>query len=384
MRGLIKAGHTVKVVLTSGALTFLKKDLFTYLGAAGVFTTHDELTPQNPNEILHIQLARFCERLIIAPASANTIATLARGHATDLLSSIFLAMDQKTPIILYPAMNTKMLTHPFTVENFKKLRTLPQLLIAPTANGELACQEQGEGKLLEIESIIDMAPFVSPSKPTKKILITTGATNNPLDPIRYLTNSSSGLTGFYLARQAISLGYQVTVIAGQNATSRLASLIWPDKCNVIRVSSTSDMYKAVSQYFPSTDIYISSAAIGDIEFDYQKTKIKKQEMKMSLPYLLSTDILKEVLKIRKKGQTIIGFAAETELSSEVLLKKWNSKPVDLLIGTHVHNGLSDKGPPLGFKKEDAYYCFVKNGKVIFKENLSKEDLAKKILGWNYD
>jgi phosphopantothenoylcysteine decarboxylase/phosphopantothenate--cysteine ligase len=223
-RGLFKNGHEVKVILTNGALKFVIPEVFTYLGVQDVYKSQDDFTHKN---VLHVDLARWCDVFVVAPASANTLSKLAQGRADDLLSSVFLALEPHKNVLLFPAMNSVMLAHPFTQQNIddiKKLRTLNNLFVSPTDAGILACEEVGLGKLPSVEEIIEMIPtMIKPLKSPeqKTILATTGATIVPLDPVRYLTNSSSGITGFYLAEAALKEGHKVVMIAGAHSTAKL-------------------------------------------------------------------------------------------------------------------------------------------------------------------
>jgi len=387
VRGLVKAGHEVKVILTSGALRFVVPQVFLYLGAKEVFGSQDDFEAKAPpskdqNPIPHIGLAKWAEKLIILPLSANTLSSLSQGVANDLLTSVFLAIPQSTPIIMYPAMNTNMLKHPFVQENLKKIEQLSQVHIVPPAQGLLACGEEGEGKLPEVENIIETVPFIQKrtNQKQKNILITTGATLSPLDPVRYLTNSSSGITGFYLARQALSEGHNVTVIAGKTATSKLDFLNVFNSYQLQRVVTPSEMKTAVLNKINSHDIYISSAAIGDIEFPLKNEKVKKTSLNKTLSIKKAPDILGLVLSEKCPHLKTIGFAAETNLSLEILENKWDKKPVDLLIGTKVNNGLVNEDDELqGFSNFEAEYSFMENRQIIFQGLLSKESLAQMIL-----
>jgi len=386
-RGLVKAGHEVKVILSRGALEFVVPKVFKYLGAIEVYTALDDFSDRDvksgESSVLHIELAKWCDRFAICPLSANTLSKLAHGAADDLMSSVFLAMLDK-PIILYPAMNTQMYRHPFTQENIdlvQKINTLPNTFVHPPASGLLACGDTGEGKLPTVEEIVDNLPIISPinSDNQKHILITTGATIAPLDPVRFLTNSSSGITGFHLAAEALSLGHKVTVIAGKSATKKLDHFNSLTNYELKRVVTTSDMESHVDELIQDADIYISSAAISDINFETSGQKLKKKELDGSLPFAQSTDVLAKVLKKKLENLKVIGFAAETNLTEEVLLEKWKRKPVDLLVGTHVHSGLTGSEQQKGFGTNEAHYSFMENGEKTFTGALKKEELSKEII-----
>ncbi|RLA63322.1 MAG: bifunctional phosphopantothenoylcysteine decarboxylase/phosphopantothenate--cysteine ligase CoaBC [Epsilonproteobacteria bacterium] len=382
-RGLIKEGHQVKVILSKGAEEFVIPQVFKYLGVEEVYKYNDDFKyPEkvaDPGTVLHIELAKWADTFAVAPLSANTLANLANGNANDLLTTVFLALGSETTIALYPAMNSNMLTNAMVVHNFEKLKNIfPNLLILPTERGELACGDTGPGKLPHVEKIVATLPYLNTKNSGKNILITTGPTMAPLDSVRFLTNSSSGITGFHLALEALSRGHVVTVIAGANSTNKLDYLKDLPKLTFEKVNTTLEMKECVLKHFPNCSVYISAAAITDIEFNAGNEKLKKSDLMDSLPIKTSPDVLKAVMKIRD-GQKFVGFAAEVNLSEEVLREKWERKPVELLIGTEVNNGLVNKEEIKGFKKLDANYKFLKNGKISFEGTLTKIELAKNIM-----
>lgn len=381
-RGLFKNGHEVKVILTNGALKFVIPEVFTYLGVKDVYKSQDDFTHKN---VLHVDLARWCDVFVIAPASANTLSRLAQGRADDLLSSVFLALEPHKNTLLFPAMNSLMLAHPFTQQNLddiKKLKTLNNLFISPTDAGILACEEVGLGKLPGVEEIIEMIPtMIKPlkSENQKTILATTGATIVPLDPVRYLTNSSSGITGFYLAEAALKEGHKVIMIAGAHSTAKLNLFSKHPNFKLIRAKTVENMKNAVLSELPSADLYISSAAISDIEFDVSDEKIKKETMGDTLKIKKACDILKTVLENKPDKLKVVGFAAETDPSDAVLNKKMQAKPVDLLVGTKVNNGLAKDQQVTGFNAEFAEYRLLSPKGFTFEGILTKRELAQKII-----
>lgn len=381
-RSFKKRGHEVKVVLTNGALKFVVPEVFTYLGASDVYKASDDFLHKN---VLHVDLARWCDLLLLAPASANTLSRMAQGQASDLLSCVFLALGKDKNILIFPAMNSQMLAHPFTEENInsiKKLKTLKNIFISPTDSGVLVCEEIGLGKLPSPEEIVELSltikKILSPEK-QKNILITTGATIAPLDPVRFLTNSSSGLTGFHLAHTALSMGHKVTVIAGAKATEKLDLLLKHPHFKLIRIKTVEEMEKSVHLEIENSDLYISAAAISDIQFDHSVEKIKKEALHGVLKIKHAPDILKSVIEKKKHSLKIVGFAAETDLSDFFLNNKFQKKPVDLLIGTKVHNGFMEKKTTLGFDNEFADYRILSPEGYIFEGRLTKAELAQKIL-----
>lgn len=380
-RGLINLGHEVKVVLTKGALKFVVPEVFTYLGASNVYLDDEDFKHKN---VLHVELARWSDIFVIAPLSANTLSRLARGEASDLLTSIFLAYESQKPIAFFPAMNSMMLNHPFTKENMQevqKLKTLKNVFISETGSGTLACNEVGEGKLPTVDEIIALIPTLKApfEKPSKKLVISTGATIAPLDPVRFLTNSSSGITGFYLAAAALKRGYEVVVIAGKNACAELNNLSKHPNYQLKRVVTVSEMKSAVFNELDKAHAYISAAAISDIEFDQSHEKIKKEKIGESLQIKKAEDILRSVIEAKIPGLKIVGFAAETELSDKILTDKFNSKPVDLLVGTKVNNGLTDNSALAGFNVTTALYRFMEKGQISVVNTLTKCELSEVIL-----
>lgn len=381
-RLLVKSGHEVKVVLTTGALKFVVPEVFTYLGVQDVYGSQDDFTHKN---VLHVDLARWCDVYVVAPLSANTLSRLASGQASDLLSSVFLALEPNKNILLFPAMNTHMLHHPFTQDNavqLTKLKSLNNVFVSSTDTGILACEEVGAGKLPSVEEVAALivtmtTNFKSPNQ--KHFLVTTGATIVPLDPVRYLTNSSSGITGYYFAEKALALGHKVTVIAGAQSTNLLNLFTKHPNFKLERVTTVTDMHEAVMKSIKHVDVYVSSAAISDIEFNVASEKIKKDSLQESLPIKKAKDILKSVIELKLPNLKIVGFAAETNPSDEILNKKMNSKPVDLLVATKVNNGLTGSHEISGFNVDQAYYR-LKDGKQFLHEGvLSKSELALKII-----
>jgi phosphopantothenoylcysteine decarboxylase/phosphopantothenate--cysteine ligase len=379
-RGLFKNGHEVKVILTNGALKFVIPEVFTYLGVQDVYKSQDDFTHKN---VLHVDLARWCDVFVVAPASANTLSKLAQGRADDLLSSVFLALEPHKNTLLFPAMNSVMLAHPFTqanLDDIKKLKTLNNLFVSPTDAGILACEEVGLGKLPSVDEIIEMIPtMIKPLTPQKTILVTTGATIVPLDPVRYLTNSSSGVTGYYLAEAALKEGHKVVMVAGIHSTAKLNLFSKHPNFRLVRAKTVDEMKNAVLSELPNADLYISSAAISDIEFDTSDAKIKKDTMGDSLKIKPAADILKAVLTAKSSKLKVIGFAAETDLSDAVLNKKMQSKPVDLLVGTKVNNGLVKNQEVTGFNVDFAEYRLLSNKGFIFEGILTKKELAHKLI-----
>lgn len=386
VRSLVNNGNQVKVILTKGALQFIKPQTFRYLGALEVYGHDDDFnfpkTAEDSN-VLHIELARWCQKLIIAPASANTIANLSMGAANDLLSSVFLALEDHKPVLIFPAMNTQMLQHKLVQENMsviERLKKVSQVKIMPTKKGELACGEMGAGKLLDTDEIVDLieATKTKPKTNSKKLLIVTGATISPLDSVRYLTNPSSGLTGFHFAKQALARGHEVKVLAGKYATKKLDNLVAHESYQLERFTTTEQLKEIVAQQIDQYDAYLSPAAIGDIEFTFSEEKIKKSQFQESIPFKVGADILKAVVE-NYSHKFIVGFAAESHLTDKVLLEKWNSKPVNILVGTKVSNGLENAQKEEGFSRPSADYAIMMDGEIQRHQDWKKEDMVSFVL-----
>tara|TARA_R110002072_G_scaffold534_6_gene3845 strand:- start:24748 stop:26031 length:1284 start_codon:yes stop_codon:yes gene_type:complete len=389
-RLFIKDSCKVRIILTKGALKFIKPETFSYLGVEKVYLPHEDFLSLSESQVIekyngipHIELTKWAEKMVIAPLSANTLANLCDGRANDLLSSTFLAWDLKKPMILFPAMNTKMLANPVTQKNITFLKdNYKNILIHQPDSGELACGDEGDGKLPSVETIFNCSQSFTHMSNNKKILITTGATISPLDPVRFITNSSTGLTGFIMAKLALSLGYQVKVIAGKNATSQLETLTENPSFSIDRVVTTEQMYSKVMKSLEAIDFYFSSAAISDIEFNVSNEKLKKDTLSKSLSFSIAKDVLASVLSSNIKPKFIVGFAAETKLDKEKLMKKMLKKPTQLLIGTEVNNGFLGEQQQ-GFANSFASYkCIVNtNEKNQYQEwnELSKKQMCLKVI-----
>lgn len=382
-RLLVKNGHQVKVILTRGALEFIRPETFRYIGVETVYLPLDDFRPSElkvGSTVLHIELSKWADKLIIAPASANTISRLATGITNDLLTSVFLAFGRK-PIIFFPAMNTEMWNNIRVREHIAKLALLPHVGIINPNSGLLACGDVGEGKFPEVQSVVHLIETYTPNLSIgKKVLITAGATASPIDPVRFITNPSSGKMGLSVAKAFLTKGYEVTVLAGHQCTHEIEFLMGHPLFKVIRTPTTTLMRNAAIQLFPEMDLYISTGAIADIEFDPSEIKLKKEMMGQSLPFKQAPDILKEILSLRK-NQKIISFAAETETTKEVFMEKMNRKPVDLMIGNKVFNGLIGRSEIEGFQKDHGEYYFVHKDRIESPKKLTKEQLGLSLANW---
>jgi phosphopantothenoylcysteine decarboxylase/phosphopantothenate--cysteine ligase len=382
-RLLVKNGDKVTVVLTRGALEFVKAETFRYLGVENVFGPQDDFIPSNLDKtenVLHIQLAKWADKIVIAPLSANTLGKISLGLPDDLLMSIVLAAPNK-PMLLFPAMNTEMWNHPRTQEHVASISKRENIALINPAEGLLACGDIGKGKFPEVSAVADFIATLSPgTRKKEKIIVTAGATVSPLDPVRYITNPSSGKMGIAVAHAFLKAGYHVTVLAGHQCDPSVENLKGHPLFTLVKAPTTEVMKREALKRFPSADLYISTGAIADIEFEPAAQKIKKEGMGDSLPFRKAADIMKEILAIRKGNQKVISFAAETETTKDVFMEKMNRKPVDLMVGNKVSNGLL--GDELyGFQKGDGNYFFVTTKDIKGPVSLTKKDVGEKLRQW---
>jgi phosphopantothenoylcysteine decarboxylase/phosphopantothenate--cysteine ligase len=374
VRLLIKKNYQVKVVLTKGALSFVNPKVFLYLGCEEVFNSKDDFRPRRKN-VLHVELCHWADLALISPLSAGCLSRLASSSANDLISTLFLAWQKHKPFLFAPAMNSEMWSHPFTQENIKKVISLDWVGLIPPATGLLACGDVGPGKLPDVSYLAELVECYHPSKKKNQVVtITTGATVAPIDAVRYVTNPSTGLTGFEIAKSYLREGYRVELIVGHQPHPLIQALSFHPQCQIHYTSTTEEMKTKALALFPLSDIYISAAAVADIEFEVQTHKIKKSDLK-ELKIKGAVDILAEILKIKKSHQRVISFGAETALTEDVFFEKIKRKPVDLMVGNAVHNGLIQDQTLKGFATTEGLYYFVRPDSVSEPRQLSKSELA---------
>lgn len=351
-RLLCQAGHQVRVVMTASACNFITPLTLQALSGHPVAT--ELLDGDQEAAMGHIALARWAELLLIAPASANTLARLAAGLADDLLSAICLATG--APLWLAPAMNSQMWQHPATQANLALLRGRGASVLGPEA-GDLACGEQGAGRMLEPQVILEYLQGQPLLLQGCKVLLTAGPTQEPLDPVRFLSNRSSGKMGFALAQALVEAGAQVRLVSGP---VRLAT---PAGVERIDVTTAAQMHQAVMQALAETGwhIFIGCAAVADYRPERQSAdKIKKTQAPMGLHLVPNPDILAEVAALPPAQRPFcLGFAAETsELAAQAEAKR-RRKGVELLAANLVG------GPIGGFEADD-------NALTLFWEGGSQE------------
>jgi phosphopantothenoylcysteine decarboxylase/phosphopantothenate--cysteine ligase len=331
LRGLQRAGCSVRVAMTKRACEFIQP--LTFRALSGTHVIVDDYAPDNPDPIAHITFSQTVDLLIVAPATANIIAKFANGVADDFLTSTYLACT--APVLLAPAMNPIMWSHPATQRNLGQLRKDGVRIVEPDS-GEMACGTIGPGRLNDPGRIVTAAlELLDQGRVVKdltgeRLLITTGATREEIDPVRYISNRSSGRMGFAIAEAALSRGAQVSVVAGATSVKS------PNGVRVVRVLSADEMFDAVMNELPKATVFIGAAAVADYRPNQRAAaKIKKNESSMVLTLERTRDILGEVASARTNGLLVIGFAAET---NDVLInaqEKLRAKNLDVVVANDV-------------------------------------------------
>lgn len=366
---LTKAGALVDVVMSRAAKQFVGVSTFQGLSRRAVY--EDVFTEPHSDQIAHIDLADQADLIIVAPATANAIAKLANGIADDMMSTLILAA--KAPVWVAPAMNVNMYDHPAVQANMKRIEAFNYHLLEP-GEGLLACGWIGKGRMAEPEDIFDTATRFFTEKENKSkvlngkaVLVTAGPTREELDPVRYLTNYSSGKMGYAIAEALMELGANVTLVSGPT------SLRPPSGVQVINVTSTEEMYKTVIDLYNDMDAVIKSAAVADYRpKKISGQKIKKNSDEMAIEFVKNPDILKELGHL-KKCQILIGFAAETEHLEKYAKQKLEKKNLDMIVGNNVSEA------DAGFDKDtNRVTFFYKDGKVQPLEVMPKKKVAENL------
>lgn len=365
---LKKQGANIDVIMTEGATKFVTPLTFQTMSENQV---HTEMFGLITNfDVEHISLAKKADLILIAPATANTIGKIANGIADNMLTTVVMASTAK--VIFAPAMNTNMYNNSITQDNIEKLKKLGYEFIKPGV-GRLACGDYGAGKMAEPADIVDyvISSFVKKDLKGKKIVITAGPTIEPIDPVRYMTNHSSGKMGYSIAKEALDRGASVTLITGPS------SLTPPEGVDVVRVNTTQEMFDAVGRYFDTCDVLIKSAAPLDYKPEnVSPIKIKKRDGEediLNLKFTRNPDIAHFYGK-KKKDQIIVGFAAETDNVLEYANEKMKKKNFDFIVANDVTK------PGAGFKG-DTNIASIINRDGSFEEYplMDKKQLAGKIL-----
>jgi phosphopantothenoylcysteine decarboxylase/phosphopantothenate--cysteine ligase len=364
VRQFRKRDAAVDVIMTRNAQHFVTPLTFQTISCHPVFT---DLFGNYQPEISHIALADKADILIIAPATANIIAKIASGLADDLLSTVALATT--APLLIAPAMNTKMWENPITQDNVKKLKERTITIVDPST-GELACGYEGKGRLAEIEDIVDKTLDILTPKDLhgERILITAGPTHEPIDPIRMLTNRSSGKMGYALAEASYRRGAEVMLVTGPTTLMPL------DHIHTIHVTNAFEMDKAVSKHYKSCSIVIKAAAVSDYRPKKSfREKVKKTHKTLTLELERNPDILYKMGK-NKGSRFLVGFAAETKNLISQAKSKLDRKNLDLIV---VNHALQKDG---GFGSDSNEVTLIDyEGKVETLPRLKKTELADQIL-----
>ena len=369
VRGFIKAGAEVRVIMTPDAKDFVTPLTLSTLSKNEVLSTFTQEENENAVWNNHVELGLWADFLVIAPATANTLAKMASGTSDNLLLATYLSA--KCPVYFAPAMDLDMYKHPSTHQSFEKLISYGNIMI-PATSGELASGLEGKGRMAEPEAIVSFIEDDILNKlplKGKKVLITAGPTYEAIDPVRFIGNHSSGKMGYAIAEAAAGLGASVILISGPTHLQLKHNLI-----EVIRVTSAAQMLDAVQANFDKVDIAVAAAAVADYRpAQVANQKIKKKEASMSIALEPTTDILAHMGKTKGK-QFLVGFALETENEVANAKGKLERKHLDLI----VLNSLNDQGA--GFKTETNKVTFIsKSGAVVPQELKPKEEVAKDLL-----
>ena len=361
------SGANVHVIMTRNATEFIAPLTFQTLSANQVVTDTFE-APEYWN-VEHVALAKLADIFVVAPATANILAKMASGIADDMLSTTLLAT--KAQILVAPAMNTGMWTAPATQNNVKVLKERGVRMIGPES-GMLACGDEGAGRMSEPETIVGEICRILSRKQDyagKKVLITAGATRERLDPVRFITNDSSGKMGFAIAEAARDRGAEVTVIRG-SVTAEI-----PAGIRMIRIESARELYDAMLQKAPEKDVIIQAAAVSDYRPAEQKDRKIKKESGSDLTLILTEnpDIAKAVGEQKKPGQTLVGFAAETDNLLKNAKSKLGKKKLDLIVANDVTK------PGAGFNVDTNIAVLITSDGSTEEPLQTKRQLAERIL-----
>ena len=365
---LRKLGADVYVIMTKNACEFVQPLTFETLSNHPVVT--DTFERPASWEVEHIALAKRADVFAIAPATANILAKMAHGIADDMLSTTVLAT--KAPVLVAPAMNTGMWTAAITQENCAVLKQRGVHFVGPDA-GFLACGDTGSGRMSEPAAIVDaIAALLCPVQDMAglRVMVTAGATRERLDPVRYMTNDSSGKMGFAVAEAAMKRGASVTVVAG-SVTAPI-----PAGCEVVRVESTQDLYDVVTTRAPEMDVIIQAAAPADYRFAVTYTEKHKKAhdgQPLVIELIENPDIAAAVGTAKKPGQTLVGFAAETENLHANAAKKLAKKNLDLIVANDVSQ------PGAGFNVDTNIATLITRDGMTECPLRTKKELAQDIL-----
>ncbi len=365
VRLLIKEGAEVRVIMTKASQDFVTPLTLSTLSRNEVlYHISDNATWAN-----HVMLGRWADIMLIAPLSCNSLAKMAHGVCDNLLMAVYLSCT--CPVAVAPAMDEDMWKHPSTKENLQRLKSFGNSII-PVGNGALASGLHGEGRMAEPEQILEFIKehfSVANELQGKKVLVTAGPTYEPIDPVRFIGNYSSGKMGIAIANELCNRGAEVTLILGPTKETVNNSSI-----SIIKVTTALEMYEAVENRFDITDLTIMAAAVADYTPVKQATqKIKKHEAGLSLDLIKTRDILKAMGERKKSGQILVGFALETNNETEYAKEKLVKKNADLI----VLNSMQDKGA--GFNHDTNKVTIFSKDQVFEFETKTKQEVAKDIV-----
>jgi phosphopantothenoylcysteine decarboxylase/phosphopantothenate--cysteine ligase len=364
-RMFVREGAEVKVVMTRNATEFVTPLTFQTLSGNPVFLEMFSLIQER--DIAHISLAQYADVLIVAPATANAIAKITAGIADDLLTTVILAT--KAPVILCPAMNVNMYENKIVKANIKRLSALGYRFVEPDW-GQLACKAEGQGRLAELNDILEAAVTALTPQDLKhvNILVTAGPTREPLDPVRFITNYSSGKMGYAIARMARRRGADVTLISGPTALQEISGV------RFISVNTAREMEKAVMKCFSDAEVVIKAAAVADYRPSHaMKGKIKKAQGALKLEFEPNPDIIATIGR-KKGGRIVVGFAMETGNLMRNAQQKMVDKNMDLIVA----NELGVAGA--GFQHDtNVVRILDRHGKVDVLPLMTKEAVAQRVL-----
>ena len=370
---LKKKGYNVKVVMTENATKIIGPLTLETLSRNRIYV---DMWDSNPHyEVEHISLADWADVVLIAPATYNIIGKVANGIADDMLTTILSAVSVRKPVFFALAMNVNMYENPILKENINKLKSFGYRFI-DAEEGLLACNYSAKGRMSEPEDIVDEIERYSIfskfenfdiALKGKKILVTSGRTKENIDPVRYLSNNSSGKMGYSLAQAAADLGAEVTLISGPTDLKVPNGLK-----NFISVESALEMYEKVDEYFKNTDIFIACAAVADYRpKEYKKEKIKKSDSDFVIELVKNPDILLEMSR-KKEKQLLVGFAAETNNIKENALKKLEKKNLDIIVANNASAMGSDENVIEIIKKDRTSVKISQKSKIELAYDILRE------------
>lgn len=362
---LKKKDFEVHVIMTKSASEFVTPLSFQSLSQNMVITSM--FAEPKAWEIQHISLAKKADLMLIVPATANIIGKVANGIADDMLSTTIMAST--APVVFAPAMNTNMYNNLIVKENIAKLKKLGYTFISPES-GRLACGDIGEGKLADtklISSIVSSILYDIKDMLHKKVLVTAGPTISPIDPVRFISNRSSGKMGFAIAEEARDRGAEVTLISGPT------NLECPHNVNLIKVNTNEEMYNEVINRFEDQDIVVKSAAVADYKSkQYSPIKLKKSAEELNLTFVCDNDILKKLGEL-KSHQTLVGFAAESNDILENAKLKLAKKNLDFIVANDI------TGTEIGFASDENKVIIIdKNNEITTLDKMPKKLVAREL------